>query len=182
MRKQVFSKKNVDKSLHCNIKSLKLDEDVVKCYSSSLDVMLKDCSNFSDVNELSEKITLSIQSSSKTHIPPKKRSSDVKPWVNETFLRLIEDRNRCKKDDDWRILDKEVKKLRDKLKNEYFKKKADAINLAIEARDVEEEFRLAKNHTSLNKSKKLLIAPEKLISHFEQHFSPRPVTPQPEIF
>ena len=44
-RKQVFSKKNVDKSLHCNIKSLKLDEDVVKCYSSSLDEMLKDCSN-----------------------------------------------------------------------------------------------------------------------------------------
>ena len=181
MRKQVFSKKNVDKSLHCNIKSLKLDEDVVKSYSSSLDEMLKDCSNFSDVNELSEKITLSIQSSSKTHIPPKKRSSDVKPWVNETFLRLIEDRNRCKKDDDWRILDKEVKKLRDKLKNGYFKKKADAINLASEARDVEEEFRLAKNHTSLNKSKKLLIAPEKLTSHFEQHFSPRPVTPQPEI-
>ena len=41
---------------------------------------------------------------------------------------------------------------------------------------MEEEFRLAKNHTSLNKSKKLLIASEKLTSHFEQHFSPRPVT------
>ena len=73
-----------------------------------------------------------------------------------------------------------MKKLRDKLKNEYFKKKADAINLASEARDVEEEFRLAKNHTSLNKSKKLLIASDKLTSHFEQHFSPRPVTLQPE--
>ena len=30
---------------------------------------------------------------------------------------------------------------------------ADDINLTSEARDVEEEFRLAKNHTSLNKSK-----------------------------
>ena len=40
---------------------------------------------------------------------------------------------------------------------------------------------MAKNHTSLNKSKKLLIASEKLTSHFEQHFSPRPVTLQPEI-
>ena len=68
-----------------------------------------------------------------------------------------------------------------KIKNEYFKKKADAINLASEARDLEEEFRLAKNHTSLKKSKKLLIASEKLTSHFEQHFSPRPVTLQPEI-
>ena len=73
--------------------------------------------------------------------------------VNESFLRLIEDRNKCKKDDNWRKLDQEVKKLRGKLKNEYFKKKADAINLTSEARDVEEEFCLAKNHTSLNKSK-----------------------------
>ena len=40
---------------------------------------------------------------------------------------------------------------------------------------------MAKNHTSLNKSKKLLIASEKLTSHFEQHFSPRPVTLQPEV-
>ena len=58
--------------------------------------------------------------------------------------------------DNWRKLDHEVKKLRDKLKNEYFKKKVDVINLASEARDVEEEFRLAKIHTSLNKLKKLL--------------------------
>ena len=40
------------------------------------------------------------------------------------------------KDDNWRKLDQEVKKLRDKLKNEYFKKKADAINLASEARRI----------------------------------------------
>ena len=86
--------------------------------------------------------------------PLKKRSTDNKPWVNNNFLHLIEDRNKCKKDDNWRKLYQEVKNLRDKLKNEYFKKKADAINLAREARDVEEEFRLAKNHTSLDKSKK----------------------------
>ena len=96
VRKQVFSKKNV-KTFHCNIKSLKTDKDVVKSYSDSLDQALEDFSNFSDVNELSEKITISIQSSSETHIPPKKRSTDNKPWVNESFLRLIEDRNKCKK-------------------------------------------------------------------------------------
>ena len=93
------------------------------------------------------------------HIPPKKRSTDNKPWVNESFLRLIEDRNKCKKDDNWRKLDQEVK--RDKLKNEYFKKKADAINLASEARDVEEEFQLANNHSSLKKSQKLFNCPQR---------------------
>ena len=79
--------------------------------------------------------------------------------MNENFLHLIEDRNKTKKVEEWHALDKEVKKCRDKLKNEYFKKKANAINLASEARDVEEEFRLAKNHSSLNKSQKLSIAP-----------------------
>ena len=33
----------------------------------------------------------------------------------------------------------------------------------------------------MNKSKKLLIASDKLTSHFEKHFSPRPATLQPEI-
>ena len=65
-----FSKKKV-KTFHCNINSLKTDKDVVKSYSDSLDQALEDFSNFSDVNELSEKITISIQSSSETHIPKK---------------------------------------------------------------------------------------------------------------
>ena len=76
---------------------MKIDKDVVKSYSDSLDQALEDFSNFSDVNELREKITISIQSSSETYIPPKKRSKDNKPWVNKIFLRLIEDRNKCKK-------------------------------------------------------------------------------------
>ena len=72
------------------------DKDVVKSYSDSLDQELEDFSNFVDVNGLSEKITISTQSSSEIHIPPKKRSTDNKPWVNESFLRLIEYRNKCK--------------------------------------------------------------------------------------
>ena len=91
---------------------MKTDKDVFKSYSDSLDQALEDFSYFSDVNELSEKITISIQSSSETHIfPLKKRSTDNKPWVNETFLCLIEDRNKCKKGDNWRKLDQELKKL-----------------------------------------------------------------------
>ena len=78
-------------------------------------------------------------------------------------------------------MNKEVKKYRDKIKNKYFEKKAIAINAASEARDVEEEFRLARNYSSLNKSKRLMITPDKLKHHFEQHFSPRNNSVQPEI-
>ena len=63
------------------------------------------------------------------------------------FFSVLQKTEISKKYDNWRKLDQELKKLRDKLKNEYFQIKADAINLASEARDVEEEFRLAKNHT-----------------------------------
>ena len=49
------------------------------------------------------------------------------------------------------IIFQNVKKLRDKLKNDYFKNKAEANNLARDARDVEEQFRYTKNHTSLFK-------------------------------
>ena len=73
--------------------------------------------------------------------------------------------------DNWRKLDQEVKKLGDKLTNEYFKKKADAINLASEARDVKEEFSLAKNHTSLNKSKNFDYFWETYISLWTTFFS-----------
>ena len=59
VRKQVFLKQKI-KPLHSNIKPLKTDKDSVKSYSDSLDEALEDFSNFSDVNELSEKITIII--------------------------------------------------------------------------------------------------------------------------
>ena len=46
---------------------------------------------------------------------------------------------------------------------------------------MEEEFRLAKNYTALNKSRQMLIEPTKLKYHFEQHFDPRNTVTQPEI-
>ena len=44
-----------------------------------------------------------------------------------------------------------------------------------------EEFPLAQNYSSLNKTKRLLITPDKLKGHFEKHFSPRNLQIQPEI-
>ena len=70
-------------------------------------------------------------------------------------------------------LNKQVKKYRDKIKKDYYAKNANAINIASEAIDVEEEFRLARNYSSLDKTKRLLISHDKLKGHFEKHFSPR---------
>ena len=104
-----------------------------------------------------------------------------KPWINETFLALIKYRNNAVKKDERKELNKQIKKNRDKLKTEYYNNKASAINMASENRDVEEEFRIASNYTAVNKSKKLLIAPDKLKSHFQEYFAPRQMKVQPEV-
>ena len=64
----------------------------------------------------------------------------------------------------------EVKNLRDKLNNEYYSLKAKSINEASEARNVEEQFRLAKEYSALSNSNRLLIKPEILTQHFTSTF------------
>ena len=61
------------------------------------------------VDELSEKITTSIHNSYDKYIPPLKRSKENEPWTDEHFLQLIVNRNKAKKVEDRRALDKEVK-------------------------------------------------------------------------
>ena len=53
--------------------------------------------------------------------------------------------------------------------------------MASEAGNVEAEFRKMSDHSALNKSKRLVIAPEKLRKHFEAHFAPREPKIQPEV-
>ena len=179
-RKQIFHKKKDTRSI-LDIKYLRHDETLVRCYSKALDASIGNTSNIVDINELDDKITTAIQTSSETTIPARKNVKDTKPWVDDTFLQLIESRNKCKNKNERLKLNKKVKQHRDKIKNEYYSKKAASINLASEARDVEAEFRKAKDYSLLNKSIRMLIAPEKLKEHFESHFAPRKIKEQPEI-
>ena len=127
------------------------------------------------------KITESIQVTSDSVIPKRIKTKDAKSLVDDTFLKLVECCNACKNKTERLELNKQVKKHRDKIKNEYFCKKAAAINTASESRDVEEEFRFVRDHSSLNKSKKLLIKPSKLKDHFAKYFDVRNVECQPEV-
>ena len=76
---------------------------------------------------------------------------------------------------------KEIKKYGKKLKNKYYGKKAQELNLASEARDAEEEFRLMKNYTALKNKKQLLISPQKLEEHFKDHFKHKPIEVPDEV-
>ena len=178
-RKLIFKRKKP--SPIPNVRYLRCNEDVVKNYSEVLENSLEGTSEITNIDELSEKITNSILTASESTIPKKKKEKDNKPWVDDEFLELVQCRNLCKDKCQRLELNKQLKKQKDKLKNEYFLRKADAINTASESRDVEEEFRLASKHSSLNKSKKLVIDPSKLKDHFAKHFDVRNVKSQPEI-
>lgn len=64
-----------------------------------------------------------------------------------------------------------------KLKNADFKIKADQLNFAGEQRDVGEEFRLMKQHTSLLQLNRPLVSLRKLEEHLSSHFSDRVYEP-----
>ena len=64
---------------------------------------------------------------------------------------------------------------------EYFSNLAKNINVANEARKVEEEFRLCKDYTMIKHSNKQRISNDNLTKHFENHFKERDIEIQPEV-
>ena len=78
-------------------------------------------------------------------------------------------------------LGKAIKKMRNKLKNEYFSSLANEINTVAEARKVEEEFRLCKTYTMHRNVDTNLISSDKLTEFFQDHLKEKPVSLQPEV-
>ena len=85
-----------EKSNNCNIKVLKHDATMVELYSKTLDSELEDVVKCKNVDELSDTITTALQKSSDLFIPKCVKKQDSKPWVDATFLELIEARKKHK--------------------------------------------------------------------------------------
>ena len=60
-------------------------------------------------------------------------------------------------------------------------KKADALNLASEARATERKFELMHNHSLLNAKQINTTNPTALESHFNEHFNKKPLPTPDEI-
>ena len=81
---------------------------------SVLDVELENYSEIVTIDDLSNKITQSIQAASDSVIPKQKQSKDHKPWVDDAFLQLVNQRNACKIKTERLALNKQLKQTRDK--------------------------------------------------------------------
>ena len=180
-QKQFFSRIPKPLKPHKNISSLYNDNEVCKKFSDQLDVLLADDPPTNDINVLENILTDSIINASESEIPKILPSNKKSPWVNDEFLSLTKARRTCKDPVELKRLGKAIKKMRNKLKNEYFSSLANDINNAAEARKIEEEFRLCKTYTMHKNTDTNLISSEKLTDFFKDHLKEKPVDLQPEV-
>ena len=163
------------------ISSLRNDSSVRDNFSSKLDVLLCDEPVFNDVNNFEKFLTDSILDASESEIPKAFSPKRESPWINNDFLSLIKTHRECKDPVIRKNLHSSIKKMRNKLKNDYFSNLANNINIVGEARKIEEEFRLCKSYTMHKNTDVKLISTEKLSAFFEDHLKEKPVELQPEV-
>ena len=140
--------------------------DVSKLFSNKLDSLLNDSPSSIDVNEIESILTDAILQASESEVPKIELITKKSPWANDEFLSLLEKRRACKDPLELKELGKSIKKLRNKLKNDYFSNLAENINTVAEARKIEEEFRLCKSYSMHKPTETKLISSEKLTEFF----------------
>lgn len=159
-----------------DVRQLRDDPVVQTNYNIKLDHLMKEQPDSQDMDDVEES-----REASKGTIPSDPKGKIDKPWVNQDNQQLLQQQREEKDPMKKRTIGDDIKKLRIRLKNVYFKTKADKINLASEHRNTESEFRLMKQHSSLERSNKILVPLNKLEEHFAKHFGPRTYEAQPEI-
>ena len=133
MRQNIIPRTQKISNPYPNIKLLKTAGKVQKTLSSGLD------------NHLSDTVdTTEIETVTGETIPSTERKNETNPWAGDTYISIIGEHKLCKDPARRAYLGKEIKKRRMLLSNSYYSKKADELNYASEYRNVEEEFRLAK--------------------------------------
>ena len=180
-RKKIFRTVKKGNKPFINIKSLKDNPTICSNFSMELNKLLKKEPIMRDVNSFEKLLTDSVYQASDKEIPKVAKTTNLPPWTNDNLLKLQEQRRKCKDPSILRELNTSIKHMRTKLKNDYFSALANNINLANEARKVEEEFRLCKNYYMTRKSQQKIISNEKLSTFFENHFKKKQVELQPEV-
>ena len=104
-----------------------------------------------------------------------------KPWKDVILRDLM--KSQWKIQDRKKLCDirKQIKHRPTILINKYYEGKAHSINKAHEAREVSNEFALAKKFSMHQKSSKMIISKEKLHNHFKSHFNLDNIEIPPEL-
>ena len=155
------------------------DESVRTKYVECLDEEFKDDPK-GDVEALNESILAGLRSSVAAACPVSVPEKTHKPWLNDELSRLIQSQ-RGLTGSRLKGRRKEIRRLQNKLQNEYYDEKSRSISHAAEQKEVAREFKEIKKFDKMHSGRgKLMISNEKLRTHFEAHFSEQPDFQMPE--
>jgi len=152
--------------------------NVAQRFSNHLDSKLDPNDIPTNLDTLCQQISTSIAESVDVVCPKTIASKSSPPWENIELQNLMA---MLRKEPSNSDLQSEVREKRKVLKQQFYSEKANEINCAAEAREVEKEFQLAKNYGMHKPSAKIHISKEKLSKHFEKHFSMRELELPPEL-
>ena len=122
-----------------------------------------------------------MEAATSTSVPLRRSSKPTEPWVNKSYTDLLQKRLACRDPTELKLVQKQIRSLKNTLKNSFYAAKSKAINHASEARDIEKEFRLAKNYHMLKNSTVKTVDNNDLTDFFSDHFKSRHNDLQPEL-
>ena len=175
-RKKIF--KHRQKKPRTMIKALRDDPIVRKNYSDALEALLPHLDPTDELNaeDLEGRIHDAITTAAKDTLPTVQE--DRCDWVTQEYWEMVTELTQQKIRGQRNRLARKVKKLRLKLKAEFYHQRANDINQAAEMRLVEEEYRLTRERRMLSKASTTVGCPvEKLHRHFSEHFKAKPTPP-----
>ena len=182
-RKETFRRNKARKENSAyNIKQLSHNAEVRSRFSDETESILCQtitATDMASVDDLEKKVVQALTTATERTIAKKGRRKEE--WANDEFLNLLEEQRKCKDPTRNKELRNKIKAASKKLKNSYYGKKADEINLASEARDTEREFRMMREHSVLKTKRNNIISPAVLEKHFKEHFSKTPIPVPDEV-
>ena len=125
----------------------------------------------SDIEQINQTVVDSTLTAVHQTCSINKTTSKEKPWEDEELHDLLKSQWKAKNHSEIRNVRKKIKLRRQQLLNEFYGKRAEAINSATEAHNVSREYAESKKYKMHQKSSSTTIPKQKLHDHFSAHFN-----------
>ena len=156
-----------------NVKSLRKPE-IQSAYAEAVRGEFKRSVNTS-ATDLSDNIINSLTAAANTVLPNTDKEHAREVWKeDDIFNSLINERRKHNRNSDQhQVISKEIKKRIRHLKNDKLRREAEAIDVRVQKRELEELYRCFKNDNSTFREAKTDVTcdPAKLKEHFVKHFN-----------
>lgn len=163
-------------------KSAFRDDDVIDKFANAVELEISDQDSTSD---LSMKLVESLKKAALATLPTKAKSVKKVPWADDKELQdLFEAKRSTNNKSKVKALAKSIKIRLRRLENEFYMKECGKLILLKESRQVEKEFKQAKEIATGSAFKSVnfdSLPIAELIKHFIAHFNLDPDIPTPEM-